>query len=83
MNLINLCGGIGMVELILSQALTKAVCPNCYFPEKKVYGFADGEQIYFFDEESCQFFNVKDANEPLGNYVLLIDLKVEMFGGAA
>lgn len=83
MNLINRCGGIGMVELILSRALTRAACSNCYFPEKKVYGFADGEHIYFFDEESSQFFNAKDANEPLGDYVLFIDLKVEMFGGGA
>ncbi|OTG85557.1 hypothetical protein B9T31_12260 [Acinetobacter sp. ANC 4558] len=80
MSLIQKVGGLGQAQIITSEILTRASCPNCYFPEKKVYGFADAhdDQIYFFDEESCQFFNVENASEPLGEYVLLIDLKVEI-----
>ena len=28
------CGGIGVAQLIVSQVLTRAIMPNCYFPEK-------------------------------------------------
>ena len=80
MSLIQKVGGHGIAELIVSQILTHAVCPNCYFPDRKVYGFMDADegQIYFFDEESRQFLNAQEASEPLGEHVLLIDLKAEL-----
>lgn len=81
MSLIQKVGGHGIAELIVSQVLTHAICPNCYFPDQKVYGFVDAEegQIYFFDEESRQFLNTQEASGPLGEYVLLVDIKAELF----
>ena len=40
MNLIQKVGGVGMAEMILSEALTSAVLPNCYFHDIKLYGHA-------------------------------------------
>ena len=82
MSLIQRVGGHGLAELIISQILTNASCPNCYFPDKKVYGFvaAEEDQIYFFDEDSNQYLNCLDASESLGEHVLLVDLKAELFG---
>ena len=83
MSLIQRVGGHGLAERIISQILTNASCPNCYFPDKKVYGFvaAEEDQIYFFDEDSKQYLNCLDASESLGEHVLLVDLKAELFGG--
>ena len=80
MDLIQKVGGQGIAEIIVSQVMTNACFPNCYFPDKKVYGYADaeGHQVYFFDEESNQYLNCQDASESFGECVLLIDLKVEL-----
>ena len=83
MSLIQKVGGRGVAELVISQILTNASCSNCYFPDRKVYGVGDAEedQIYFFDEDSNQYLNCLDASESLGEHVLLVDLKAELFGG--
>ena len=85
MNLIQRVVGQCVSELVVSQILTNASCPNCYFPDKKVYGFvaAEEDQIYFFHEDSNQYLNCLDASESLGEHVLLVDLKVELFGAIA
>ena len=83
MSLIQRVGGHGLADHDIRQVLKYDGCGKFYFPDKKVYGFvaAEEDQIYFFDEDSNQYLNCLDASESLGEHVLLVDLKDELFGG--
>lgn len=78
--MIERCGDIGMVEMIVSEILTRAIYPNCYFPELKQYGFVDADldQVFYFDENSNQYLKYKSVEESKHEYVMLIDLKAEL-----
>ena len=79
------CGGIGVAQLIVSQVLTRAIMPNCYFPEKKSYGYVSAEdgQVFYFDEDQKQFLFYKNLDESSDEFVLLVDLKIALFEVAA
>ena len=87
MNAVELVGGIGMAEMILSQALTSAVLPNCYFHDIKLYGHVSDQDdaAYVFCEDTKQYLAYKPVKDAHGQYVLLKVLKrdVESTGGAA
>ncbi len=78
MSLIQKVGGQGIAEIILSQAITSAILPNCYFADLKAYGHVDEQDdvAYVFCEESKQYLAYKPATKT--QYVLLRDLKREM-----
>ncbi|RLL17989.1 hypothetical protein [Acinetobacter chengduensis] len=82
MNLIQKVGGVGMAEMILSEALTSAVLPNCYFHDIKLYGHvSDHDDVaYVFCEDTKQYLAYKPAKDACGEYVLLVDLKAELVG---
>ena len=82
MNLIQKVGGVGMAEMILSEALTSAVLLNCYFHDIKLYGHASSHDdvAYVFCEDTKQYLAYKPVKDAQGQYVLLKDLKAELCG---
>ena len=85
MNTILKVGGIGIAEMILSEACTSADLRNCFFYDLTIHGHVSDQDdvAYVFDEDTKQYLAYKPVKDAQGQFVLLKDLKrdVESVGG--
>lgn len=78
MSLIQRVGGQGMAEIVISKVCTTAVDSNCYLPDFKAYGFASGDALYWYDEETGQYIQYAPAGYADELIVMLKDLAEEL-----
>lgn len=78
-SLVDVVGGQGNAEIIVSLQMTRAILPNCYLTNEKAYGhvctFSDA--VFIFDEEDNQFLPYAPLEAAHG-VVMLKDLANEL-----
>ena len=82
-SLVDMVGGQGNAEIILSMQDTKAILPNCYLVNEKAYGHVwPCGAVFIFNEVGEQFAPYAPY-EVVAGLVMLSELQAEMMGVAA
>ncbi|WP_407412471.1 hypothetical protein [Acinetobacter sp.] len=72
-SLVEMVGGQGNAEIVISRAFTSSIGANCYLPECKAYGHSSECGLFWYDEDDRQF---KKCNPTA--VVMLADLEKEL-----
>lgn len=78
-SLVDMVGGQGMAEIIVSLQMTRAILPNCYLVNEKAYGHVCtfSQAVFIFDEADNQFLPYAPIEAAHG-VVMLKDLANEL-----